>query len=425
MYRKLFLAITLIAAIHPAGAQSDVHQVLVLNEGYYDTNAQTQVVPVTLGSYDPLAMTYQTVATITGPRFATDVQVHDGAIYVAADDQLLKYDADTYQVLGQTQVAGIRKLAFWNDEVLLTRGELGGLDHYFEVRDAGDLHLMYSIDPADGLAHSAEDIEVMGDKAYLAVNNAFDWNDLVGYIGVVDLTTQGYAGSIDLGPDGLNPEHIMLHSGDLYVLNNKDFTGSSISRIDATNGQWLFTQNVATSSGCGASALATDKIYYMEYAVGHLARWDLTAQQVQDTLAASPATYCLLNDPVNNVLYATTTDFTTTGTLHVLDADGNELSSIAVGVAPGNLALDVRNASGIPEQQPAILQVVPSVASDRVRITGGHFGDALEVLDTAGRIVRTLVLDGAGSQAVDVSGMAAGTYTLRVRGQAAARFVRP
>ena len=44
-------------------------------------------------------------------------------------------DADTYEQLAMAEVAGVRKLAVWNDLLLITRGELGGLPHYFEARD--------------------------------------------------------------------------------------------------------------------------------------------------------------------------------------------------------------------------------------------------------------------------------------------------
>ncbi|HQW87110.1 MAG TPA: hypothetical protein PLH93_07990, partial [Flavobacteriales bacterium] len=74
MYRSLCSA-AFSGLVALATAQSFVHQVFVLNEGYYNMNTQTQEVPVSLGSYDPAAGTYQTVATIAGQRFASDVDV--------------------------------------------------------------------------------------------------------------------------------------------------------------------------------------------------------------------------------------------------------------------------------------------------------------------------------------------------------------
>ncbi|MBK6776007.1 MAG: hypothetical protein IPG74_09270 [Flavobacteriales bacterium] len=233
MYRSL-LSSSLMAVGLAASAQQYVHQVVVLSEGYFDFGTQTQVMPVTLYSYDPAQGTTQPVAVINNARFGTHVQVEGPYIYVAADSFLLKYDADTYMLLDQEIVTGIRRFDFWNDFIILSRGEVGGLPHYLEVRDKNTFDLEYIVAPADGLSHSGEDVVVVGDKAYIAVNNAFDWGNVVGYVGVLDLVNETYS-QIDLGPGGTNPENIMVDGARLWTLNNTDFTGSSISRIDLAN----------------------------------------------------------------------------------------------------------------------------------------------------------------------------------------------
>ena len=53
MNRSFLLAPALAAAIF-ANAQQTVHQVMVLNEGRYDSAAGQQAVPATLGSYHPV-----------------------------------------------------------------------------------------------------------------------------------------------------------------------------------------------------------------------------------------------------------------------------------------------------------------------------------------------------------------------------------
>ena len=125
MYRSFLLAGSLATALL-GNAQSYVHRVLVLNEGYYDFTAGEQVVPVTLGSYDPVSGDYQTVATIADARYGNQVSVNGGNIYVGADSFLLKYDADTHALLDQDVVVGVRSFAFWNDQMIITRGDSCG-----------------------------------------------------------------------------------------------------------------------------------------------------------------------------------------------------------------------------------------------------------------------------------------------------------
>ncbi len=425
MYRSILSCAALASALFVNG-QQEVHQVFVLSEGYYDYfNGGGQLVPVTLGTYDPVAGTYQTVATISGPRFGSDVLVDAGSVYVAADDRVLRFDADSYAEVDMEPVQGVRKLAVWGDKLLLTRGELGGLDHYFEVRDKNTLDLLWTLDPADGLTMSAEDVVVVGDMAYLAVNNAFDWANLAGKVGVVDLLAQSYASEIDLGANGLNPEKLFVVDDVLHTFNNKDFTGSSISAISIAGTSLTYTNNVASNSGCAASAYAAEKIYFMEYSQNELARFDIATASVLDTLTGSPAVYGLTEDPINGVLYATTTDFFSAGDFHVLGLDGQVLSTVAAAVSAGNIALDIRLSTEVADFTSPTISLYPNPATDEVFVnlpTGQRA--QLDLLDATGRLVRSIAPVNSGTQRIGIADLASGMYTLRLAGFAPARFTK-
>ncbi|MBK9289066.1 MAG: T9SS type A sorting domain-containing protein [Flavobacteriales bacterium] len=422
MYRTLTSA-SLLAAVLTLNAQTTVHQVLVLNEGYYDMSTQTQVVPVSLGSYDPAAGTYQTVVTIADARFGNHVAVDNGAIYVAADSFLLKYDADNFQLLDQTIVHGIRHFAVADDRIVCTQGEVGGLPHYVEVLDKATLDLLYSIDSAT-LPYSCQDVEIADGKAYIAVNNGFDWGNAVGLVGVLDLATDSWTGTIDLGPEGKNPENLMVTADAIYAFNNKDFSGSSISKIGRSSGALTYTNNVAVNSGCAASALADGNIYFLEYAQSQLARFHLGSDAVLDTLAGSPFVYGLLDDPINSIMYATTTDFLTSGDLHVMGYDGTVLNTVAVGVAPGRLALDLRSTSGIAEANEVKGSVFPNPANELISIRLPQMG-AFTIVDATGRTVRAdRTAIGLTTASMNVEGLATGLYSVLQNGTLIARFTK-
>ncbi len=424
---RSILSAGMLAMVLQGGAQSYVHQVVVLNEGFFDYfDTQEQVVPVSIGSYDPVTGAYQTVATLTGPRFGSDVLLHDGNILVAADDRVLRYDADSYELLAEAMVTGVRKLDVWNDQLLLTRGELGGLDHYFEARDRNTLDLLYTIGPDEGMLFSAEDVLVVGDKAYLAVNNAFDWDNVVGRVGVVDLATGTYGAEVDLGQDGLNPEKLMVQDDALFVFNNKDFMGSSISRVNVSTASLAYTTNVATNSGCAASVMAEDKIYFMEYAEERLARFDVFSGQVLDTLLGSPAVYGLVHDPINEFLYATTTDYFSSGDLHVLNMNGQVISTVAVGVAPGNMALDIRSNTGIEEGSSVIYRVFPNPALGQLTLHGTLPTGSVRVSvqDALGRTVMNEQRPLGDYAVLDIADLRAGIYLVRLNDGRAVRFTK-
>lgn len=424
MYRSFLTGLALSTALF-LHAQLQVHQVFVLSEGYYDFfGGGGQLVPVTLGSYDPASGSYQNVATIEGPRFGSDVLVDEGVVFVAADDRVVRFDADTYQPLGEAMVNGVRKLAIWGDALLLTRGELGGLSHYFEARDKSTLDLLWTIDPADGLSMSAEDVIVLGDKAYLAVNNAFDWSNLAGKVGVVDLVAQTYGNEVDLGPDGLNPEKLFVKEGDVLAFCNTDFSRSSISRVAINAAPSLtYTTVVAENSGCAASALveAADKVYFLEYAQNELVRFDLASAAVSDTLVGSPSIYGLIEDPINGVLYATTTDFFSAGDFHVLSLDGQVVSTLTAAVSSGNLALDVRLSTSTETIHAAAMSVYPNPAADELFVSLPS-ASAIDVLDGTGRLVHREGARIAGKRRIGIGHLPAGLYTLRTESGITHRF---
>ena len=424
MYRSFLLASALAAAFM-ANAQSYTHQVLVLNEGYFNFQTQLQEVPVTLGSYLPGTGVYQTVATIADARFGNHVAVEGDFIFVAADQRLLKYDANTYALVDEASVPGIRRFAFWENEIVITRGEVGGLSHYCEVRDKNTLDLLYIID-ATTLPYSCEGVQVVGDKAYLAVNNGFDWANVVGKVGILDLATGMWEMSVDLGPDGSNPESIMVDGDAIYAFNNKDFAGSSISKVFLAGSSFAYTTNVALSSGCGSSAKIGDRVYFMEYAQNVLNRYDIATNAVLDTLVGSPATYGLIDDPNNGVMYGTTTDFFSSGELHVMNYAGNILSTVAVGVSPGRLALDTRSSVGIEEKVSEGISVFPNPTTGTltIRIDPRSAGGTLSVIDAAGRMVMQVRAPAFGAQDVFVGSLANGAYTVRSTSGSVALFIK-
>lgn len=428
MYRSLLLAPALATTtlfFHgTAEAQQTVHQVVVLNEGRYDYAGQVQAVPVTLGSYDPASGAYQSVATIADARFGTYVLVDAGAIYVGADTLLLKYDADSYELLGQATVKGIRRFAVWNDQLICTKGDFGPIPHFVEVFDKNTLEPLYHI-PAIDLPYACDGVQVAGDKAYFAVNNAFDLPNLLGMVGVLDLASETYEGGIDLGPDGRNPENIMVDGDVLYTFNNTDFTGSSVSKIGLGNGQLAYTNNVAQASSCAASALsANGRIYFLEYAVGHLARYNTAVDAVEDTLATSPNVYGIIEDPINDVMYVTTTDYVSAGDLHVMAHDGTVLNTVPVSVSPGRMALDVRTATAVQEPLGMDLRLFPNPAHEELflRMPSAEGRRHVTILDGVGRVVVDELRAATPTQRFDVSSFARGLYTLRVDGIGAARF---
>ena len=133
MKKYFFLFLTTLSSF--LFAQDYVNQVLILNEGLYSYDS-----PVTVGSFDPLTQNYTTVAEIDSSRFASDLIIDSTFFYVAADNKILKYDLDTYELLAEVNVEGVRNLAIHNNYLFASRGEYAvQYNSYLHVYDKNSL----------------------------------------------------------------------------------------------------------------------------------------------------------------------------------------------------------------------------------------------------------------------------------------------
>ena len=87
-------------------AQNYVHQVLVLNEGYFNYATQEIESPVSIGSFNPINQVYTEIAIIDDARFASDLIIDGSFFYVAADNRISKYNLDTYELIGRLMFRG-------------------------------------------------------------------------------------------------------------------------------------------------------------------------------------------------------------------------------------------------------------------------------------------------------------------------------
>jgi len=352
---KSLLFFLSVIIVQVCAAQNYVHQVLVLNEGYFDYTLNQSIEPVTIGSYNPISQQYIIIDTIQGARFASDLIIDDYHFYVAADNMLHKYDKNTYDLLASTQIDGIRNLAIWNDKIIVTRGDYDNttflpilFNAYLQVFNKSDLSLHLELDTVIGPKWATQNLIVDGDNAYVVINNAYEWGNEKGIIGIVDLNTFSYLNEIDLGINGKNPDNMVLEDDYIYTINNKDWSSSSISQVSLLTYSSITINLASTSTGCGTSCLRDGKINYQISGDTLLYEWDILTLPITGTsLGLNKNFYDLSYDKINNLLYASSTDYSTYGDINIYNQNNYLIHSFQCGVSPGTIAFDIRNATGI------------------------------------------------------------------------------
>jgi len=415
--KKILLSAILACSAFISNAQNYLHQVVIVNEGYYNYSTATQVVPVSVGVYNPTTKVYQSIDVISGSKFASDVIVDNGFIYVAADNKILKYDANTYALVKQVNLAGVRKLAIWNNQLLVSRGEyLATYNSYFQVYDKNSLNFIYELTTTNGPAYASDKIVVNNDTAYIAVNNGFDFGNYKGIIGVVNLNAQNYKREITLANNATNPENLMLAGNDLITVNNNDFTSSSVSKM-STKSAAGNSLTIISGSGCSTSAMATisnnDYVLYQAFGTTSLGKFDLNGFQNVSPVAINKEIYGIAVNPINNEIYTGVTDFSTKGKIYIHYANGFPKDSFNVSVSPGNIAFDLRTATGVENVNSKFeTSIFPNPANNEIQIIGNYTKAQVTIFDLLGKSV--LNTTASSTESVNISNLSKGAYMIKI-----------
>lgn len=409
--KKILLSLFAIAAF-TAHAQTSVNQVIILNEGYYNWSSGMQDVPVTIGAYNPATHIYMAFDTITGAQFASDVIINGNFIYAACSNGIRKYDKVTKQLVASNTATAIRKMCVWNNQLLVSRGDYMGItNNFFQAYDLNNLSFIYQLDNVTGPAFSTEGIAVYGDSCYIALNNGFNFPNYVGKVGVVYLPTQTYVREFDLGATGINPDYLTIRNGELITLNNRDFTNASVSTFDI-NGGTLTTTDLAVSSGCGTSVVASTDLLYQVQGENNLKKFNTSSLTTYDSLQINQAVYGLAHDVVNNKLYAGVTDYFSFGKIFIYSLTGAAVDSFDVSVAPGNIAIDYNGPLAVNELNRSQLEIYPNPATDFIIVKSNNAVD-FKIYDVVGNMLIAEKLNSATTK-INIGDLKNGVYFIKV-----------
>jgi len=231
------------------------------------------------------------------------------------------------------------------------------------------------------------------------------------------LSTLTYGNEIDLGVDGTNPDNLMKSGDFLYTVNNKDWSGASVSKISLLNPSAETVNLASAGTGCGTSALVNENIVYQVSGETTLNEFNYAAMNnVGPVAGINLSFYELANDDVNNLLYASSTDFFSYGKVYIYDTNNDEVTNFMVGTSPGTIVFDIRTSAGIDELENTF-EVYPNPASTELNIASELEGKVI-VRNALGQEVIV-----SNAKQLNLSALSAGTYTVTFNG-AVQKFVK-
>jgi len=337
---KKTLLIFFISTLFITSQTSD--NLIILNEGYYDFTNQEIIEPVSIGVYDVDEQFYEEVIVIDGVRFASDMIVDAGILYVAADNKILKYQIGSFELLNEIEVQGARNLLIHNNNLFVSRGDYDYdtylpiiFDSYLHVYDKNNLTLITQFDVENGPAWSTQNLVAKDDMVYVAINNGFEWNNEKGLVGVIDANNLTYTNEFDLGVNGTNPDNMVVKGDYILTVNNKNWSGSSVSRINMNTNEVVTEDLADLSTGCGTSALRGDFLNYQVSQGSTTHKYDYENMETVGVEEGMNLNFYEIIEGSDNLFYASSTDFFSYGEVYVFNQNNEIVNSFSTGISPG------------------------------------------------------------------------------------------
>jgi len=407
------LSFVLTACTMNLNAQSyRLNQVIVLNDG---NTLESGGQHTRVGSYNPVTKVYQDFDTIAA-QFGSHVIIDSGFIYVGADSLLIKYDLNTHAKLATQTVIGIREMAIWGNQILVTTGTTFPLSAYFLAYNKSNLSLIYK---NTTISHATEGIQVLNDSAYIAINDF--GSGAVGLLGVEDLKGQNEKHEVNLGVNGLNPYPVFVEPANqkIYTLNNLNYNGSTVTKYDAPS--TVFSDNsLNISTGCTSSAYYLGNVYYQPSSDDNILLFSTTTLTVWDSLKIHKFIYGMGIDSADGYIYVGQTDYLSYGNVFIYNLFGAPVDSFAVDIGPGNFAFDIRAVTGVQQTSAKIVSVnvYPNPVSSMVNITfnGNTSLQKLSLVDALGKTVyEGLISSSQKSVILNMEAYSSGVYFLSIQ----------
>lgn len=356
-----------------AGCQALI--ALAMAFGVTQTYAQEELwvlseTPPALGMVSMSTFEYAELVTFEDAGYATDLEIRGDEAIVVLENRVVKVDLVSGQFMAETELIGAQEATLLDDgTVVVTRGGLDDawqpldLSSYLVWLDGDDLSVDGELLPGEGPTFPSQEVALVEGKVYVAVNNGWSYTEEVGRLGCWD-PAEGTYTEVDMGEGAENPVAIHALDGEIFTVNNGDWTGTSVSRMalaDLASVETLALDGV--SVGCNASALVDTKLAVQISEENGLRLLDTPTMQWEEGVMLNedaPAAYSLAIHPQYGWTCAGVTDYATFGNVEIRTDEGELLATVPVGISPGTLVWRADVASSVVEG--TVTNVRPSLA---------------------------------------------------------------
>jgi hypothetical protein len=392
-----------------------VKQIITGNSGKFEFAPPYEDV-VTLRSYDPVSQALSEPHSIF-TQSVQDILMCGPVAFVAAQDSIVKFDADTWERLGTVASSGLSRLALV-DGFLVVSKQFPVSSGFVEVRDTAALSLVKTI---EGISGDCGGILALGDSIYVAVNGG--WAGTEGHLAVIDPSSWDLVREFSLGPEAIGIFNLYPWNGAVISVNKTPYgfpdTGSISQYLPSAGTFTNHSIGVKVGYGYGISG----GVVYAGFNDG-IGTFDLQSMLIADTtVVADPGSQqfvyitSAVTDTINKRLYVNIGDYVSPGFCLVTSLEGDSITSYPTGISTDAAAVGYRISPAGVFPSPVIreeISIYPNPVSGPVTIR--NMGTAtlnwIEVTDAFGKMVfqQPVSIQGSSSATLRLGDLSAGIY---------------
>ncbi len=401
MKKNYFLSLVLVfVTILSAGVKAQTtytKQVIIVSGGIYSDPNDF----VTVSSYNPETETITEFGTIY-TQSVQDVIINGSFAYVAAQDSIVKFNIDTYEKLASVASPGVNQLAT-DGNVLLASFWYPVNENFVKFYSLDDLSLVANI---EGLSGDAAGFLIQDGIALVAIPGPY--GSTTGKIASIDISEAIVLSEDDYGEfySGINFFGFYNDVISSFMTTAWGETTTNIGTFD--DGGDILEQYTINDASLANSSGQRNHLMYIELNNG-IAEYDLVNNT--ETMIVSPLTEGIaasVIDTINNTFYITTSDFFSYGNGYIYDFEGNQTSTIDVGISAQAIAVDYRTTTSINDISKEFdIAVYPNPCTNYINVSiNGADVDKIDIIDNLGKVV----FSDHNTGKIDVSSLNTGIY---------------
>ncbi|MBN1337987.1 MAG: T9SS type A sorting domain-containing protein [Bacteroidales bacterium] len=386
MKRAILLMQGLFFLLLRLSAQVEMKQLIIGAGGIYGNPADH----VTITGFDPATSAYSSIGEVMRESIQ-DIFIHEGFIFVAAEDSIVKFDLETKQKVASVYESNLSRL-LCHDGILYVsrRSDISGPPADGIYLKSFSMQNLQLLSQTEGISSDAAGICIIADTVYVAVPG--DWQATEGKLAVTGMNLSlvremnfgtGAAGIYDLYADGLM----------LFSVNKSPYlsTTGSVTAYHTETMEWSTTvYNHAFGKGVGKDG----NILYLIINNG-IGSIDLSSLNILEaSIVPDPGSAGFIYiadavyDHVSQLFYVTVTDYFSMGEGKIFDLSGNETGAFEADISAEAIEIEyVLNPATRERNKSWELSVWPVPFRDNLFWQSIRNIQAIAVFDRTGREV--------------------------------------